>query len=191
MKISFLGDSHGFLPDHTIFPKDELTIHVGDLGLGFEYDEKSVFPDNFKFIRGNHDNPELCQKHPSYLGDFGILSEYRLAFIGGAYSKDRSQRIAGKDWWENEELSYDQFGRIIELIDKNKPDIIVSHDGPSVLFPHLNDHSVTRNNLNYIFDEIHRPKYWIYGHHHYSKRQKILGTEFIGLDINEFVSISI
>lgn len=187
--MTFLGDSHGFLPDISLFPTDHPTVHVGDLGIGFGIGVDTVFPPNFSFIRGNHDDPSICQNMPTYLGDFGVREDLSLGFISGALSKDREKRIAGVDWWENEELSYVQFAETLAIIEQFKPKIIVSHDAPSFLFKH--EASVTRKNLQFLFEHVHRPQFWVYGHHHYSSIQESLGTTFIGLDINEFYTIEI
>jgi len=183
MKIAFLGDSHGIIPDKQCFP-DCPVFHVGDLGVGFGIDRNSILPDNLRFIRGNHDDPAECSVMSQYLGDFGFIPDLSLAYIGGAESKDRSSRIQGKDWWENEELSYSQFSDVLVMIEKEKPKIILSHDAPSFLFSF--EGSVTRKNLEYLFNHVHKPEYWIFGHHHYSRQETILDTKFISLEINEF-----
>jgi hypothetical protein len=191
MVIHFLGDSHGQLPNEEVLPKNGPIIHVGDLGMGFGIDNNSVLPENLKFIRGNHDNPDFCKKHPNYLGEFGFWEDYGLCFAGGAESIDKLDRTEGVNWWRDEELSYSQFGEFIELVHKKKPKIIVSHDAPALLFPRFEKHSATRKNLNYLFEHIHKPDFWIFGHHHFSMRKNVLGTEFICLEINEIISLQI
>lgn len=188
MKIAFLGDSHGFIPEKECFP-DCPVFHVGDLGVGFGINRHTVLPKNLQFIRGNHDNPEECYVMPQYLGDFGFIPELSLAFIGGAESRDKAKRVHGVDWWENEELSYEQFSNALAIIEKEKPRIILSHDAPSSLFNY--EGSKTRKNLEFLFEHVHRPEYWIFGHHHSSRQATILGTQFIGLDINEFFTLEL
>ena len=72
------GDLHGKLDvfrremkkQHELHPNDT-HVAVGDIGLGFPKSQSSVFPKHCKFIRGNHDSPEVSRSHPNYLGDFG------------------------------------------------------------------------------------------------------------------------
>jgi hypothetical protein len=41
-------------------------------------------PPEHKFLRGNHDDPKLCGKHPNYLGEYGYLPDDELFFVSGA-----------------------------------------------------------------------------------------------------------
>lgn len=101
------------------------SIQLGDLGIGFiktqNYNNKFNF-DNHKFIRGNHDNPEICKKHKNYLGDYGITSQ-GLFFISGADSLDKKYRTPMINWWQNEELTTNDFKKCLNLYKKEKPEI--------------------------------------------------------------------
>ena len=98
--LTFLGDVHGKfnqIPYHQL--GTGLTVCVGDLGIGFPNQDPPVIPAHFRFIRGNHDNPEVCRQHPNYLGEYGFLQNPDLFFVGGADSIDKSHRTPGGDWW--------------------------------------------------------------------------------------------
>jgi hypothetical protein len=208
-KIIFLGDIHGEF--NIIFnvckkyPKYSV-ISIGDVGLGFpkiinfhtgkpfKQDPKK-FPNNFKFIRGNHCNPIVSKLYPNYLGDYGYNKELDLFFISGAWSIDVNLRIPGEDWWYEEELDYPELQKAIDLYKKIKPKIVVSHTCPSVIAriicpPPEYYGSKTESALGYMFNE-HKPKYWIFGHWHREWQKNILGTEFICLDINQTVTLDI
>ena len=145
-----------------------------------------------RFIRGNHDNPIVCRKHKQWIKDGHF--ENGMMFIGGALSIDRSQRTEGFDWWRDEECSHDQFYQFMDKIEKEKPEIIVTHDCPLRVIPfikgshHGYDNSRTQQALQAIF-ELHQPKLWVHGHHHVSFRMTIEGTKFICLSELEILEI--
>lgn len=169
--IIFLGDVHGNMnrcvevanahPDKTI-------IQIGDLGIGFIPSEFWIcnLPDNFRFFVGNHDSRQESYKIPNCLGDYG---EYKgIFFVSGASSHDRNSRMIGINWWDDEELSYDECYNCLDAWDKSKCDIIATHDCPQSFaekFFNIKDKSKTRIMLDRII-EIRKPKHWIFGHHH-------------------------
>ena len=68
--VTFQGDAHGKLvrlarPGHPV-------VQVGDLGAGFvsasDFRQNVSDRGDFRFIRGNHDDPAICRKDPRYLG---------------------------------------------------------------------------------------------------------------------------
>jgi hypothetical protein len=91
-------------------------IVVGDMGVGFRRlggfrdgqfcsnpPRHAMARANHRFIRGNHDNPGECAKHPQWIEDGKIEGD--TMFIGGAVSIDRALRQEGYNWWPDEELS--------------------------------------------------------------------------------------
>ncbi len=161
-----IGDIHGefdLCSQIAYANPDEKCIQIGDFGFGFRLFPE--FPSNLYFIRGNHDAPEACQQHPKYLGDFGFDGE--IFWVGGADSIDRHLRIEGKTWWRDEQLSYTEFLRCIDLFAEKKPRIVISHDGPQSIINQMfgiKDASATRAALQAMLD-THRPDLWIFGHH--------------------------
>lgn len=174
-----VGDTHGKferLQEIISEAADYPIYHVGDLGIGFPghpYPRK--FQSNFKFIRGNHDNPHTCRTHPSYLGDFGITDD--VFYISGADSIDYMGRTPGLDWWDEEQLSHQQLLEAIELYKEHRPKVVISHDCPqetaSKMFRYLNIHpSRTRYALQEMYN-YHKPDRWIFGHYHESKSHDV------------------
>jgi predicted phosphodiesterase len=189
MIITFVGDVHGhfseFLAMCNLYKDSDYIIQVGDVGFGFrdtlEYSNIEL-PQNVKFIRGNHDDPAICRKHPNYLGEFGYNKDVNLFYISGAYSIDKAWRVPGVSWWDEEELSYNNLQNVAELWSTVKPDVVVTHDCPksiqSILVSHHHaDDNRTNGALEFLFNE-HKPKFWVFGHHHVYKRDKVLGTTF-------------
>ena len=90
------------------------------------------------------------------------------------------------NWWRDEELRVAELEAAVDLYEKLKPEIVLTHDGPdeavrSLLAGQSAHKELTRtstgNALNAML-EAHRPRKWIFGHWHTRFRQKIGGTEF-------------
>lgn len=183
----FIGDVHGKFDRlrKIIHDIDDKIVQIGDLGLGFPgHPDPKDLPDNFKFIRGNHDNPTVCRVNTHYLGDYGYLKDEGIYFISGADSIDKAYRILGRDWWIDEQLSSLQFDEILVDIETKKPRIIVTHDMPMSLmepfFGYKPYSNLTILALDAIF-AIHKPEIWIFGHHHIAIDTVVDGTRFICL----------
>ena len=188
MSLTVIGDVHGKY-DHYYkiirqtekFPN---TVQVGD--FGFKYNIlQNLDPNNHKILGGNHDNYSIINKYPHYLGDYGISNVGGIEFFyyRGAYSIDRQYRTIGIDWWENEQVSIDQFMKARELYREIKPDIVITHDCPESLYRYLLHPGATvyQNTTSWALDElfnIHQPKIWRFGHFHKSWSMTINGTHF-------------
>lgn len=133
-----------------------------------------------------------------------------VLFVGGAISIDR---IIRKDehpptWWEGETFDLDSFK--IAKIEENiqSIDIVVTHTAPHFAYPRgsasIVDHYCSIDpTLRYdleterkhvtTFAEIiikkYKPKHWIYGHFHSTRKEKAMGVDFKLLDINELYEI--
>lgn len=182
-KIAIIGDVHGKIDAYVELTKnDAYSIQVGDMGIGFN---EVVLPERNQhfFIHGNHDNPDECAKHPNFLGRFGqaTIAGVKIFFVSGGYSIDQYRRKEGVTWWRNEELSTAESFDCCLTYGDIKPDIVISHDCPSIirneLMSHHQEKTTTVNMLSAMF-EIHRPKHWFFGHHHVSHTQTLLGTTF-------------
>lgn len=187
--ISFVGDCHGnFKRLHHIINWTTIPIiQLGDLGIGFPdgcggvTDFRSMSA-QFMFLRGNHDNPELCSKNNHYLGDFGIDKRTGVFFVSGAYSIDKQSRTIGTTWWELEELPRNIMEIALEFYCKRQPNIVASHDCPYSVYKHLGYPKVEKSRTNQFFDvmlEHWKPNYWVFGHHHYNWTKRIDNIQFI------------
>lgn len=151
-------------------------------------------PPEHKFIRGNHDDPQLCREHPNYLGDYGYLPDDNLFFLSGALTASWRVLQNSKYWFADEQLSDTQLGEALELYARTKPSLVVSHDGPSeaaceVLKDlHGNYYDAKRGGiesrtcaaLQEMF-EIHQPEVWFFGHYHVKREFALRGTNFLCL----------
>lgn len=201
MNILLCGDIHGDWIDlQNILQKNRgIIIVLGDVGIGFptlDKNKSSITRTNFecdpnklKWIRGNHDNPEMCQSHINYLGDFGIFKD--IFFVSGAYSIDREFRTEGVDWWADEELSIEKGYKVLDLYSKTKPNIVISHDCPQSILKYIH-HQVISTRTGQLLDEllnIHKPKYWYFAHHHLSWEDNINNTFLKCLNSKEVLCI--
>lgn len=200
MALTLIGDVHGkYERYYRIIRQAEVhpyTVQLGD--FGFKYNTlTNLDPNNHKVLGGNHDNYDIIHKYPHYLGDYGIgiVGKVEFFYYRGAYSIDRQYRTVGIDWWEQEQVSIDQFMKARELYRETKPDIVITHDAPETIVPYLlNPGSQLYQNmtgwaLNELFN-IHQPKIWRFGHFHKSWSMDINGTNFKCLNELEIETIS-
>lgn len=173
----FVGDIHGKVE---YLPRNVNAVQVGDMGVGFV--DVPALP-NIKFIRGNHDNPELCQTHPCYIGDWKL--HQGVLYIGGAGSIDRAWRTEGVDWWRNEELTNKQMLQLMEAIDPlfNEVTAVVAHDAPRQVYSTIipGKPIIDRFGMPRFLDAVlerYRPKTWVCGHFHIRHTFKDGATTF-------------
>jgi len=186
--ITLIGDVHGkYKHYHEIIREKDrhpYTLQIGD--FGFRYDTlKNVDSTQHLILPGNHDNYNDCYNYSHFLGDYGYTSLNRVKFFyyRGAYSIDRQSRTVGIDWWEDEQVTIDQFMKARELYRQIKPDIVITHDCPDevgfrLLKPFQRKYeNLTGWALQELFN-IHQPKMWRFGHWHQSWNMNISGTDF-------------
>jgi hypothetical protein len=198
LNIRFIGDVHGKWKNYRKLIRDqENTLQVGDFGVGFYDMHGDPYPGpphdamakgNNLFIRGNHDNPGVCRKHPFWIRDGDVAFDGRVFCVGGTESIDAMNRIEGLNWWPNEQLTYQELDLILGMYEQIKPEIVATHDAPQILIDTLwytgNLHTPGKGcgqRTRCMFDnmlEIHRPKHWICGHWHIERHLNIKGTEF-------------
>jgi len=175
----FVGDVHGkFDAFESLLYKhldNKPVFQLGDMGIGFTNWNDGLYSrivPNHRFIRGNHDDPEKCEKEYNYLGDFGFLKEHNLFYISGAHSIDKHLRTEGRDWWPGEVFNYTQQEECVKLYTEAKPKIVMSHECPNDCVQYVAKYGSSKNNndsmkmmLNHMLS-IHEPEHWIFGHYH-------------------------
>jgi len=203
----FIGDVHGEFKTYlyVLFRMQHkggkrgvsCSFQLGDMGIGFQKgqdgfkkDGKTWSPElgpEHKFIRGNHDSPALCRVHPNYAGDWRYFRKPDIFAVGGGYSVDYHWRTRNVSWWEDEQLNNRQMGQMFRFYKQYRPSIVVSHECPSVVKDAVltNEEkrgktSATEAKLQQMY-EFHKPKLWIFGHHHKRYEVEVNGTMFVGL----------
>jgi hypothetical protein len=191
--IRFCGDIHGKFKEYKqIIQNCDRSIQVGDMGIGFNLPyEESMRKDisiNHKYIRGNHDNLQVCKNDPRWIPD-GYIEKIKnnanMMCVGGAYSIDQIHRVAGASWWPDEELNEMEFRRIIDLYEAVKPELMITHDIPYSISRKLFNNGINLKSWTGSwfdrFFEAHKPQLWIFGHWHERRNEIIEGCGFICL----------
>ena len=149
---------------------------------------------------GNHDNWPIWRTKPEvqlfdgtvrelapgcFFADRGTvlnLGGEKHLFFGGAESIDKHHRVEGRDWWPEESPDYSEFSNFMDVIESEKPSVIITHDAPSSIpiWKVDRDNNPTPRNLENIFRHSeHNPARWYFGHHHINDSWEIEGTRFV------------
>jgi predicted phosphodiesterase len=195
--LIIIGDIHGkwpMLKNVCDKYKDKTVLGLGDVGLGFFGSREPKLPENFRFFRGNHDNPAVCKAHPQYTVDYGMWEGVYI--LAGADSIDKKWRTEGRDWWPDEQLSRENMELALEDYAKAKPDILICHEAPFRIHEIARAASVTHDRNNegwggakgnstaFLLDSMiqaHMPKMLVHGHWHNPLIYKHWGCVFISL----------
>ena len=202
MYTRIIGDIHGKFHDYRTYSIgmfDGPTIQIGDFGIGFGqspywYTSVDAHQNDgtHRFIRGNHDDPELCKTMNGYIPDGRV--EGHTMFLGGAWSIDNPdappgwyKRTAGVDWWEGEECSAAELDTFLDVYATVKPRVMITHDCPTDashemffrtgLVKGLEYPNRTASALQRMWS-LHQPEYWFFGHWHHTKHIKLGNTHF-------------
>lgn len=202
MKTRFIGDIHGNVREyHNLIDNipSGKSVQVGDFGMGFisKEDENFFFTNkNHGFIRGNHDDPAICKKHPCWIPDGTIKND--VMFVGGGWSIDWQYRIPGISWWEDEELTSEELYIMIDRYIESKPRVMVTHEAPAQviqpLFPDEYKMAFAPSRTSRAFEAMfnnHQPEIWIFGHWHKNRNQIINGTRFICLAELTYIDLEV
>lgn len=170
-------------------PVDHI-IQVGDMNFGAARITPWKDPPDFgglpmSWIDGNHDNHRILQgkeQVPEEWESFLKVWDYKkrgtiekgILYIGGAKSIDRNNRITGLDWWDEENISYEEEGIILDAIRSYGSEnihTVITHEAPSsfdvspILRSGHQDFDHNRNFLDHVRDLI-KPLHWFFGHYH-------------------------
>jgi len=143
--------------------KDTNLIGVGDFGVGFKHDGRSVEESRrweehllgqlgasldasrctLHLLRGNHDDPAYfnggrgVEGRIIYHPDYTVLTleHLHVLLVGGAVSIDRSVRVPGETWWAGERARYDEDALERALEGLERLDVVATHSAPGFAFP--------------------------------------------------------
>lgn len=209
-KLLLIGDVHGKWEQYAkILEKyePERSVQVGDFGIGFVPEDEERLEqvryamDNFgagnnRYIRGNHDNPQSCREDPRCIADATFEEDTGIFYLGGAWSIDHAWRTPGIDWWPDEELSMDELYAAIDVYERVKPRMVVTHECPEDIIGHMcpwyrrEYPSRTRDALASMWS-IHKPEKWVFGHWHTTVVNTIDDCKFICLNELESIMVNV
>lgn len=192
MSKLIIGDVHGKFNRLKEIVGDgsqhEHYIQLGDLGVGFpdrmhprQLSYPQGMPDNFRFFRGNHDNPGFAAACPHFLGEYGMDNELGFFYVGGAWSIDKDYRTPGVTWWESEQLSYEQLINARDEYIRAMPRVMITHECPPQVFPMVCYGKYVATQTSAALGDMlnaHRPDIWIFGHYHEEKSFTFHGCRF-------------
>lgn len=210
-----IGDIHGMVNDYKAYAIDQFegpTIQIGDFGIGFgqgDYWHESVNDyhtrGGHRFIRGNHDNPDMCKTMSSWIKDGTVEND--VMFIGGAWSIDNPaappgwyRRTAGYNWWFDEECSDEQFEQMFETYKTVKPRVMITHDCPGkVSYPMFWGSGFIKgpvypNRTSAWFDrfiDAYEPEAWYFGHWHKTMAHKHGRTMFQCIGELDYIDVEL
>lgn len=148
-----------------------------------------------------------------------VFNKIKFLFVGGAISVDRKPnrnitdmfgkyhkgRTQGRDYWEEEQVIYEP-----ETVKKiENVDVVISHSAPDFCYPQhkqniekwiqfdnqlIDDIKEERDILSNVYEilkEKNNIKYWFYGHFHTNWNERIDGTDFILLDVDNHYELKI
>ena len=218
MKTRFVGDIHGSYRDLSVFDIEgvDARIQVGDFHLegykkwrvygnkisdGFTLKEH-IFKYPTYFIDGNHEafNHPAIQPNSSTICKVeenlfyiprGFVSGSVL-FVGGANSIDKNCRKEGYDWFKEEEITIEQYSRIMGI--EKRIEVVVSHSAPITLLNQIPEIRPYIMNCSLLLNDIfmkHNPALWVFGHFHHSIQRSFRDCFFVGLNIAESVEIDV
>jgi len=208
-KMMLIGDVHGKWEKYADILKThqpESSVQVGDFGVGFYgenpqradalKDAMATYGGNNRFIRGNHDNPDVCREYEGWIPDATFDEDTGVFYLGGAWSIDYQWRTQGIDWWEDEELSYDELQAAIDVYERAKPRVVVTHECPEDIVGYMmpwykqDFRSRTRDALGSMWS-LHKPQLWVFGHWHSSVTASFEGCQFTCLNELEHLTIEL
>jgi predicted phosphodiesterase len=191
-----IGDVHGHHADYLdLIDNTDYSVQVGDFGLNWDTLHQ-VDSNRHKIIAGNHDNYTVAHTFPHYFGDFGLANHGGVTFffVRGERSVDAHLRTEDLTWWRAEELDMATAYNALAAYEAARPDIVISHGCPGDVVPIFctNPGKIQLSRTAQLLDsmlEVHRPKLWLFGHHHNSETFMERGCEFQCLNELETVTI--
>ena len=173
--------------------------------------------DNPEYFTGRFDTDNL-KLLPDYT--VLNINGLNILCVGGAYSVDRTDRwsyfnpkenskksdtIARNNYWATEPFVYDH-DKVMSMKNIN---MVVTHSAPQICPPYtkqnldfwaiadkniVQDCRIERAQLFQLYDNLtqngNKITHWFYGHFHSHYKTPYLGTDFIGLGINEVAEIN-
>ena len=201
MKIRFIGDIHGNYTNYKhIIKFANYSVQIGDFGFDHAWGrliQDKIDPKRHKIVLGNHDDFDFIKENdiPNALDGYGydMIADLPFFYVKGSRSIDKEWRTPGIDWWEAEELTYRESVDALNLYEKIKPDMMITHGVPGdafyTLFPLKELHPSTTTQVLSDMLMIHNPKLWIFGDMHPSRTfmWKVANTHFICLAIDDYI----
>lgn len=187
-------------PEGKDLTKDDYVVVMGDFGGIWTVNESSVKeqywldwlsgkPWTTLFVCGNHENFDRLNKLPSEAmfgsvvgkvtdsifhlrrGEVYNIDENKIFCFGGARSIDKEVRLEYISWWKEEEPSFNEMGKVVNL-PNFKFDYIFTHECPESIFGLIADKYFSTkapylmHKFLKLIDNRAKFKKWYFGHYH-------------------------
>ena len=186
-----ISDIHGELDLFNPLYMTPGCIQLGDLS-DYGYGSWMGCDEPRFFIDGNHDDHSVLDQtldSPNEVASnlFHIprgMVDGQVLFVGGSESMDKESRILnGQPWFASEGISKKDMERIFSITER--VEVVISHDCPGDLLSFLpkdfsGQPTSSEKWLNLVLS-LHRPKLWIFGHHHIQFEAVYQGCRFVCL----------
>ena len=152
----------------------------------------------FKFLPGNHEDWNFLSQFnkpteilPNLVflptGTRFNIGEYKILIVGGGYSRDKSHRTEGYNYFKEEILSLEDY---VKCVEGGEVDVIFSHDRPisvsEKIGPALYDSDAIENgNVLESICNLVKPKFFYHGHYHLHYYTEIRDCQYYGLAGNK------
>ena len=208
MLTTLIGDIHQRKQNFNADFMPPNSIQLGD--LGFQYNEwkrnnhyrgNTAYKQERRFVvEGNHENfmkidNDVREPRQIAQGLYHIPRGYisgHVLFVGGADSIDKNERTPGYDWFPEEHLSQREMEYIFEQVQSlspsEQPCVVLSHDVPAFMMPHLGIFDMPIGSHSFALWEIYnlvKPILWVAAHHHQSLEKRVNACNFVVLNIAE------
>lgn len=199
--LRIIGDIHGrYLTYGKLIANIPQSICVGDVGFDYNYLIDRVDPNKHRSIAGNHDNYDIIDTVPHFMGDYGETNSPlgNIFFVRGAWSIDRKERelndfmSKSKTIWEEQELTVEQGYQALDAYKVAKPNFVITHECPLDVVQYVTepgfvemfgyDQPIIKTRTNQLLQamtDFHSPKIWCFGHYHKRWYKMINNTLFI------------
>ena len=194
----FIGGNH---EDYRMKLREDLTSTdvTGDSNYTLACDGGPFgFVERYESYELNHDDPKVYEFNnlgPQSLGSYGIWDindsfNDSIFYVRGAWSVDGSYRRTTdlNSWFPREQISEYEGRKVLELYEKEKPAVVVTHDCPYIILDDIylpfsaGPKNTSTGRLFDIMLQIWRPRLWVFGHHHQRLNTNYKNTNFICLN---------
>lgn len=205
--LRLIGDIHGEQSVYLSHVADvPYTLQLGDLDHDYSH-LSALNADVHRFLPGNCDNYDLLRNDPHSLGDYGVwdVPDFGpIFYVRGAWSIDWRAKtdkdiirggvvVRKKDLWDDEELPPKMCYKAYDAYVAASPKFVATHTCPDSIFSLVSSvgkPSKTRTGTTLeAMLQVHRPKMWVFGHHHVAFDREIDGTRFVCVNAFRFLDL--
>ena len=209
--LRIISDVHSNVDKYVQISKQaNYSFQLGDMFYR-PHELNKLCSDQHKIGQGNHNDMNLIERMPYFIGRYGMKSLGGVDFfwVGGAFSVDLHWRLmeylhgGPKTWWEREQLNFEEMLDCYEQYCDYKPNVVITHTCPTTISNMMFGTSDLKRfgfepneffcHTASLLDRMwrqHKPDFHYMGHFHRSKELRVHGTLFKCLAELEYIDIN-